>query len=150
MIENLQPPFKPRTQIVQSDPSLLLIRVVVAFSGDRDAVQWSDGNVDLICSSEAGLVPAARRLVLGGAVSVVDGVAKGRVVVVAHLRVAGQNVLVLGTLWAGIATCSGPSGIVLGCPSGFVLICEEGLEPPINKEFRYVSSPVWDKGRRRV
>ena len=83
---------------------------------------------------------AAAQLELGGAVSVVDGVTEGGIVVVAHLGVAAQN-LVLGTLCAGIATCSPCCSELVG-PSGFVLICEEGLEPPINKEFRYVSSPM--------
>lgn len=78
-----------------------------------------------------------------------DRVPEGGVVVVAHLRVAAQN-LVLGTLCAGIATGSGPCCIELVCPSGFVLICEEGLEAPINKEFRYMSSPKGDNGRKGV
>lgn len=62
-----------------------------------------------------------------------DGVAKGGVVVVGHVGVGAQNILVLGILCAGIAR--GPCGREL-VGSRFVLICEEGLEPPINKEFR--------------
>lgn len=55
-----------------------------------------------MCSTFPGVFAAAR-LELGGAVSVVDGVSEGRVVVVAHLGIAAQN-LVLATLCAGIAT----------------------------------------------
>ena len=77
---------------------------------------------------------AARHLELCGAVGVVHGVSKRRVVVVAHFRVGAQN-RVLGILCCGIGTCIGPCGIVLGRWLG-VLICEEGLVPPINTRFR--------------
>lgn len=102
-----------------------------------------------MCSRLPGRVPAGRRLELGGAVSVVDGVAKGGAVV-GHVRVGAQNVRVLGTLWAGIATCSGPCCIELVCASRFVLICEEGLEPPINKEFRMRLRQVEARGEGEV
>jgi hypothetical protein len=71
----------------------------------------------------------------------VDGVAEGCAVVFCHFRVAAQNVVVLGILTlvegtsgGSIGTCIGPAGPAWSEPAGrwFVLICEEGLVPPIN------------------
>jgi len=88
----------------------------------------------VLCSPPSGHLSAAQHLEFSGAVSVVDAVAK-RSFALGHVGVAAQNVRVLGSLCGGIGTCIGP-----GAPSievcRFVLICEEGLVPPINKEFR--------------
>lgn len=67
-----------------------------------------------------------RRLVLVS-VPVVDRVAKGRAVF-GHFGVAAQYMLLI------LGTCTGPTGPCgTELPSGwFVLICEEGLVPPIN------------------
>jgi len=68
-----------------------------------------------------------RRLVLVS-VPVVDRVAKGRAVF-GHFGVAAQYMLLI------LGTCTGPTGPCgTELPSGwFVLICEEGLVPPISR-----------------
>ncbi|KAF2186845.1 hypothetical protein K469DRAFT_474974, partial [Zopfia rhizophila CBS 207.26] len=72
-------------------------------------------------------------LELGGAVPVVNGVAERGIVLLCHLRVAAQNVVVLGIL-ALVEGPVGPAGPACIEAAGrwFVLICEEGLVPPIN------------------
>ena len=74
---------------------------------------------------------ARRFLIVAGAVSVsvVHRVAKGRAVVVGHVVVAAQYML-LRICWAAWVGPAGPGCIEL--PGRFVLICEEGLVPPIN------------------
>jgi len=66
----------------------------------------------------------------------VDAVAEGSSVAFAHFRVAAQNVVLLGILGGGICTCIGPAGpaCIELAGSWFVLICEEGLVPPINTD----------------
>lgn len=86
---------------------------------------------------------SARRLEIGGAVAVVHGVAERCGVAFRHLGIAAQNIVVLGILarpegtpGGSIATCVGPAGPAWREPAGrwFVLICEEGLVPPINTD----------------
>lgn len=105
---------------------------IFSSSGGQDATQSPTAAADSICMPSDPL-SAARHLELGGAVGAVNGIAERRGVVVAHLRVAAQN-RVLGILCCGIGACIGPGGIVLGRLG--VLICEEGLVPPINTQFR--------------
>lgn len=117
---------------IQSDPSppSVFLRAVFSSSGGQDTAQSRAAAADSMCG-ESGHRAAARHLELGGAVGVVHGVTKRRVVAVAHLRVAAQN-RVLGILCCGIGACIGPACIVLVCRLG-VLICEEGLVPPISR-----------------
>lgn len=105
--------------------------------------------------------PAARRcgLELGAAVAVVvaDGVAKRGVVLLRRVDLSAQKVVVAGTLCTGIggggirtAGCAAPgagSGIALLIADGrLVLICEEGLEVPINTNSSDYSSSYARKG----
>jgi hypothetical protein len=72
---------------------------------------------------------ARRTLVLAGAVSVVYRIAKGSSAVFGHFVVAAQYML-FRICWAACVGPAGPSCTEL--PGRLVLICEEGLVPPIN------------------
>ena len=70
-----------------------------------------------------------------------NGVTESCGVVVCHFRIAAQYVVVLGILalaegtpGGSICTCPGPTGpgSIEAAGRWFVLICEEGLVPPIN------------------
>jgi len=67
-------------------------------------------------------------LVVGVAISVVDAVSEGGGAVFGHILIAAQNML-LGILSAG-RVGAGPRRTELA--GRLVLICEEGLVPPIN------------------
>jgi hypothetical protein len=71
---------------------------------------------------------ARRPLVLAGAVAVVYRVSEGSAAVLGHFAVAAQYML-LRICWAAWVGPAGPSWTE---PGRFVLICEEGLVPPIN------------------
>jgi hypothetical protein len=91
---------------------------------------------------------AARRfLILAGAVAVVYWVAKGSAAFVGHFVVAAQYML-FRICWAA---CVGPAGA--GCtellPGRLVLICEEGLVPPINTIVQKTSWPMLRQQMRR-
>lgn len=106
--------------------------------------------------------PAARcwGLEFGAAVAVVvaDGVAESAVVLLGCVDVSAQKVVVAGTLCTGIggggirtAGCAAPgagSGIalLLEADGRLVLICEEGLEAPINTNSSDYSSSYARKG----
>jgi hypothetical protein len=75
------------------------------------------------------LLDAARFfLVIGAAIPVVDAVTKGGGVVFAHVGIAAQNVLLAAFSASRIG--AGPRRTELA--GRLVLICEEGLVPPIN------------------
>lgn len=73
--------------------------------------------------------PASRHLEIGTAIAIVDAVAKGGRVVLGHVGVAAQDRVL--SIVCGVSGV-GPTWIVLICRWFGVLICEEGLVPPIN------------------
>lgn len=79
--------------------------------------------------SKRHLGRARRSLVLGVAVSVVYRVSKGSAAVFGHFAVAAQYML-FRICWAAWVGPAGPGWTEL--PGRLVLICEEGLVPPIN------------------
>ena len=90
-----------------------------------------------------------RRLVVGSTRPVVDGVAKGSVPIFVHFGVAAQYMLLVFC-----TACVGPAGpACVELPGGwFLLICEEGLVPPINtnssdKRFRQSIGYKGEEGR---
>ena len=72
---------------------------------------------------------ARRFLIFAGAVSVVDCVSEGGSAVFGHFVVAAQYML-FRICWAAWVGPAGPGCTEL--PGRLVLICEEGLVPPIN------------------
>lgn len=64
-----------------------ILRAGAVFSGGPDAAESQVWHADPICRLDFP-VPAARRLVLGGSVSVVDGVPERSAVLVSHFGVA--------------------------------------------------------------
>ena len=94
------------------------------------------------------LLPATARLLLvvGAAISVVDAVTESRGAILGHILVGAQNML-LGILSAGRAG-AGPRRTELA--GRLVLICEEGLVPPINTKFRICLRQCVHKGETRA
>ena len=110
---------------------LFLLLVSPHTSGNRDTPEKHLADPK-ICYSLCDDVDdrSPKRLVIGGTVAVVDRVSKGRAAVFCHVRVraAQYMLLVVGAAWVG------PAGTP-GCKwpgRWLVLICEEGLVPPIN------------------
>jgi hypothetical protein len=100
--------------------------------------------VVLCCLDHLG---AARHfLVLAGAVSVVHCVAKSGAAVLGHFVVAAQYML-FRTCWAAWVGPAGPGCTEL--PGRLVLICEEGLVPPINTIVQKTSWPMLRQQMRR-
>jgi hypothetical protein len=98
-----------------------------------------------MCSSTTTPLSSAPLLIFGAAVSVgiVNRVAKGRVVALCQIGFVAQNVVVLGrvrrpegicTPGGSIGTCIAPAGPACERAGWLVLICEEGLVPPINTD----------------
>lgn len=100
-----------------------------AHSPGGHAAKMIFSNPNMIHSLLVHLQGSTRRLEVGVSVSVVDLVSK-RSAVLGHFRVATTQYMLL----ARFAACVGPAGP--GCielPGRWlVLICEEGLVPPIN------------------
>ncbi|CBX95446.1 predicted protein [Plenodomus lingam JN3] len=66
------------------------------------------------------------RLVVGRAVAVVNRVSKRGAAIFGHFGIAAQYMLLVLCAWVG------PAGPGCKLPGRLVLICEEGLVPPIN------------------
>jgi hypothetical protein len=138
----------PASSPIHSDPRFPLYppNAISSVSGDPDASQKPAPNRVYTCKLPPTPASAAGLLVIGAAVPVgiVNRVAKGRIVVVGQLRVVAQNVVVLGrvgrpegrTAGGSIGTWVGPAGpACIELPGRWlVLICEEGLVPPINTD----------------
>jgi len=89
-------------------------------------------------TDEPPLVSARLLLVVGIAVSVVDAVSERGSTVLGHILVAAQNML-LGIL------CPSRVGVGPRCTEltgRLVLICEEGLVPPINTIVQKTFAPM--------
>jgi hypothetical protein len=106
--------------------------VVCQFSGGCEDVQRFV-RIDYVCFAVELLQDhqgrARRALVLAGAVSVVYRVSEGGAAVLGHFAVAAQYMLfrICWAAWVGPAAPGCPE-----LPGRLVLICEEGLVPPIN------------------
>ena len=116
-----------------------LLTAVAVFCGGQDAVGSQGACADLSFCLDSR--PPAERLEIGGAVAVVNSVSERCAVLVSCFHVAAQNVVVVGILrlavgrgGGGICTCAvcaaGPACVE--ATGWLVLICEEGLVPPIN------------------
>lgn len=115
-----------------------LLTAAAVFCGGQDAVGSQGACADLSFCLDSR--PPAERLEIGGAVAVVNRVSE-RCAVLVCFHVAAQNVVVVGILrlavgrgGGGICTCAvcaaGPACVEAA--GWLVLICEEGLVPPIN------------------
>ena len=116
-----------------------LLTAVAVFCGGQDAVGSQGACADLSFCLDSR--PPAEHLEIGGAVPVVNSVPECCAVLVSCFHVAAQNVVVVGNLrlavgrgGGGICTCAvcaaGPACVEAA--GWLVLICEEGLVPPIN------------------
>ena len=136
----------------RSFPSVLLLRVILFPFGSQHVVRRSSVDLETTRYSSIDHQSSSRRLVVGGSIPIVDRISKRSVAVFGQFGVATQYMLLVLC-----AACVGPAGP--GCielPGRWlVLICEEGLVPPINtnssdKRFRQsVGYKGEDEGGKR-
>ena len=103
---------------------------------------------DMACRSWVSQ-PRSTGLVVGRAVSVVNRISECCAAVFGHFGIAAQYMLLV------LCTCVGRGGPGCKLPGRFVLICEEGLVPPINtnssdKRFRQVEATEVRGGEGRA